>query len=52
MGKSFNKEGVRVAFVLVHFSIFYRFGDKTIEVLLFWDNRQDPEKLRELISKA
>lgn len=26
-------------------SLFYRFNSDTVELLLFWDNRQDPAKL-------
>ena len=32
-----------------HFSIYYRFTESTIIVMAFWDNRQDPAKLLELI---
>jgi len=41
--------GVRVAFIFGNFSIFYRIKDNTIEVLLFWDNRKDPERLNDLM---
>lgn len=30
---------------LGHFSIYYRFTDKQIIVMAFWDNRQSPKKL-------
>lgn len=33
---------VRKAFVHKNCSMFYRVGDTYIEVLFFWDNRQDP----------
>ncbi len=32
-------------------SIFYVFSQTYINVLLIWDNRQDPEKLLELLNK-
>jgi plasmid stabilization system protein ParE len=33
-----------------HFSIYYRFTETRIIVMAFWDNRQDPKKLLDLIS--
>jgi plasmid stabilization system protein ParE len=33
-----------------HFSIYYKFNDKQIMVMAFWDNRQDPKKLLELLN--
>lgn len=32
-----------------HFSIFYKIADNHLIITAFWDNRQDPEKLLELI---
>ncbi len=32
-----------------HFNIFYKFTEKPIVVLAFWDNRDDSEKLEKLI---
>jgi plasmid stabilization system protein ParE len=32
-----------------HFSILYKFTETQIIVTSFWDNRQDPEKLLEII---
>lgn len=31
--------------VVKQVSLFYQFKQQNIELLLFWDNRQDPEKL-------
>ncbi len=36
---------------LGHFSIYYRLSPEQIIVTAFWDNRQDPKKLLELISR-
>lgn len=33
-----------------HFSIYYQYTHDTIIVMAFWDNRQDPASLLELIS--
>lgn len=32
-----------------HFSLFYKITDEAIIVTAFWDNRQDPKKLLELL---
>jgi plasmid stabilization system protein ParE len=32
-----------------HFSLYYKITSKEIIVVAFWDNRQDPKKLLELI---
>jgi plasmid stabilization system protein ParE len=34
-----------------HFSILYKFTETQITVTAFWDNRQDPKKLLEIIRK-
>lgn len=34
-----------------HFSIFYKHDSEQIIIVAFWDNRQDPKKLFELVSK-
>lgn len=34
---------------LGHFSIFYKTTDENLIVVAFWDNRQDPKKLLDLI---
>ena len=32
-----------------HFSLFYKIKDDAIVITAFWDNRQDPKKLLELL---
>lgn len=32
-----------------HFSLFYKITDEAIIITAFWDNRQDPKKLLELL---
>ncbi len=34
-----------------HFSIFYKITSTQIIITAFWDNRQDPEKILELLKK-
>lgn len=34
-----------------HFSIYYKLTDEQIIITAFWDNRQDPKKLLEIIKK-
>lgn len=34
---------------LGNFSIFYKISDEQIIITAFWDNRQDPEKLLEIL---
>ena len=34
-----------------HFSLFYKLVDNKIIITAFWDNRQDPQKLLEILSK-
>jgi toxin YoeB len=34
---------------LGNFSIFYKITDKSIIITAFWDNRQDPKKLLEIL---
>jgi len=33
------------ALISKHVSLYYRIGTEEIELLVFWDNRQDPDKL-------
>ena len=37
---------------LGHFSIFYKFNKDSLIITAFWDNRQDPKKLLEVLSKT
>ncbi len=46
--KTADFEDTRVA-AMGHFSLFYKITDTTIIITAFWDNRQDPKKLLELI---
>lgn len=36
---------VRYIVVMPHYSMFYHFNDKTITVLVLWDNRREPSRL-------
>jgi plasmid stabilization system protein ParE len=44
-------EDVRIA-ILGDYSIYFRPLPNEIIILAFWDNRQDPKKLLEIISKS
>lgn len=37
---------------LGHFSIYYKLTDENLIITAFWDNRQDPKRLMEIISKV
>jgi plasmid stabilization system protein ParE len=37
---------------LGHFSIFYKYTKDTLIITAFWDNRQDPKKLLEILTKT
>ncbi len=41
-------KNVRKGFITEHNTLYYRVkpGKKEIELLIFWDNRQDPKKLK------
>ena len=34
-----------------NFSLYYKINEETIEVVAFWDNRQDPKKLIQILGK-
>ena len=36
---------VRRLFIMKYYSLFYRVKENHVEILSFWDNRQDPEKI-------
>lgn len=41
----YSKEGdIHRCVVVKQISLFYRIKEKNIELLVFWDNRQDPKK--------
>lgn len=48
--KSTNFKDIRVA-SLENFSIYHKVTNKQIIVSAFWDNRQDPEKLLDVLKK-
>ncbi len=45
-----NFKDVRVA-SMGNFSLFYKFNETQIIVMAFWDNRQNPKKLNDLLEK-
>ncbi|MBA4304991.1 MAG: plasmid stabilization protein [Sphingobacteriaceae bacterium] len=46
--KSIDSKGIHCASV-GHFSLYYRFDSLNLIVVAFWDNRQDPNRLLEII---
>ena len=40
-----GNEQVRQALLLTNISVFYMVNDSSIHILLFWDNRRDPDTL-------
>ncbi len=46
--KSADFENTRVA-TLGNFSLYYKIAEKELVVTAFWDNRQNPEKLLEVL---
>ena len=50
IGKKTDYESVR-ELVMGHFSILYKFDDKQIIVVAFWDNRQDPAILLTILQQ-
>ena len=34
-----------------HFSIYYKLKDEKLIIMAFWDNRQDPKKLLDILTK-
>jgi plasmid stabilization system protein ParE len=48
--KSSDFKDIRVA-TLGNFSIFYKVSDDQIIITAFWDNRQDPKKLLEVLKE-
>ncbi|MBK9509301.1 MAG: type II toxin-antitoxin system RelE/ParE family toxin [Cytophagaceae bacterium] len=49
-GKKTNHIETRVS-ALNNYSIFYKITGENIVITAFWDNRQNPDKLLEIISK-
>ena len=50
IGKITDFPNTRVI-TLGHFSVFYQFNRKFIIISAFWDNRQDPKKLLNLLKR-
>lgn len=46
-GKPIDVENIRIH-IMENYSIFYTYNDAEIRVLVFWDNRQNPELLEKL----
>jgi len=46
-----GNQSLRKAFISKHTSLIYRIRNQEIELLHFWNNRQNPERLKRLISK-
>ncbi|MBN1925136.1 MAG: type II toxin-antitoxin system RelE/ParE family toxin [Prolixibacteraceae bacterium] len=44
--RSLKLRNVRIGYITQHNSLIYRIKNKTIELILFWDNRQNPGKLK------
>lgn len=49
IGKESIIEGVRTI-AMRHYSIFYVIEETSIFIVSFWDNRQDPEKLLQILN--
>jgi plasmid stabilization system protein ParE len=50
IGKQYKKGPIR-QIIIGDFSIFYTSNNKNIQILLIWDNRQNPNKLNEILQK-
>lgn len=50
-GTAAQSEGMR-KIAMGHFSVYYMLNDNQLIVLLFWDNRQDPEELLRLLKSV
>ena len=44
-----QRKDVRKAVITKHLSVYYRFNKTAIQLLHFWDNRQNPDNLGEVI---
>ena len=51
IGAIYESKGIRRVVILSNFSIFYRILEEQneIEIIAFWDNRNDPKELASLI---
>ncbi len=48
--KATNYADVRAS-AMGHFSLFYKYTERQIIIMAFWDNRQSPKKLLKLLKK-
>ena len=48
IGKNADYDSIK-ALVMGHFSLFYKYDATQIIIVAFWDNRQDPERLLEIL---
>ncbi|MEM1319092.1 MAG: type II toxin-antitoxin system RelE/ParE family toxin [Bacteroidota bacterium] len=48
-GRATKKESVRRVTITPQTSVIYEIYDQTIEILYLWDNRQNPDKLEEVL---
>lgn len=46
MFKASKKKDIRIGLITKQNSLIYRVKNKEIQLLSFWDNRQDPDKLK------
>ncbi|MDT0645327.1 hypothetical protein RM545_01380 [Zunongwangia sp. F260] len=44
-----SKKKYKIGYVTPHISFFYSFDREKVMVHLFWDKRQDPEKLKKVL---
>lgn len=43
------RKDVRKAVITKHNSVYYRYNKKQVQLLHFWDNRQNPKSLKDII---
>ena len=47
-----EKKNIRKVIIISQITMFYIVQEKTIDVVLFWNNYQNPKKLKELIRNS
>ena len=45
-----NKENIRLAVIMKHTSLYYEIIESKIYLLIFWDNRQNPQKISKYLN--
>ena len=45
-----NKENIRRAVIMKHTSLYYEIIESKIYLLIFWDNRQNPQKISKYLN--